>query len=99
MSAIPKHEARGKGPKKAKAQPASVPAITLDADLSGIEIELANLARSVKSYVVNAVDAENSLNLFTGQHSYPVRLVLECEAVDSIADSLKRIADAIQAKP
>ena len=57
--------------------------------------ELEGLAHSVKSYVVNAVDGENTLNLFTGPHDFPMRLVLEGDAVDSIAESLKRIADAM----
>ena len=66
--------------------------------MSGVEVAIADIAHSVKSYVVNAVDGDNSLNLFTGTHSYPVRLVLEGDAVDSIADSLKRIAEAMAAK-
>lgn len=50
-----------------------------------------------KSYKVDACDGEMSFNvgLYTGESSHPVRLVLEGDAVDSIADSLKRIAYAM----
>lgn len=58
----------------------------VDADMSGIEAELARIAHSLKSYNVNACD---------GEMSFGVRLVLEGDAVESIADSLKRIADAV----
>ena|ERR1700739_178250 len=98
MSTIPKHEAR---PKSAKKQPQTAvvehatPAIPLDVDLTGIEAVMEKIGNSLKSYNVNACDGNNSLNLFTGTHDNPVRLVLEGEAVDSIADSLKRIADAM----
>jgi hypothetical protein len=36
-----------------------------------------------------------SVGLYTGSNQDPVRLVLEGDAVDSIADSLKRIADTM----
>ena len=77
----------------------TTPAITLDVDMTGVEVELANLARYVLAYVNNAVTAENSLCLFSGPGpTYsPLRLVLEGDAVDTIADSLKRIADAMAA--
>lgn len=65
--------------------------------LSEIAEQLGRIQNSLKSYNVNACDGEMTFNvgLHTGQNSYPVRLVLEGDAVDSIADSLKRIADAL----
>lgn len=104
MTAIPKHEAtRRKGTKKPP-QPAVVehtpPAITLDVDMTGVEVELKRLANAVQGYAHNAAVDENSLRLFSGPGpTYsPLRLVLEGDAVDSIADSLKRIADAMTAQ-
>lgn len=91
----------GKRSTKPPQQPAVLPA-ALDVDMSGVEVELANIARSVRSYVVNAVDGENSLALFTGSAAggySPVRLVLEGEAVEGIAEALTRIADALAARP
>jgi hypothetical protein len=54
-------------------------------------------AHALKSYNVSACDGDFSLNLFSGEHSYPVRLELVGDGVTSIADSLKRIADAMVA--
>ena len=98
MSTIPKHEGP-KRPRKGKAPQAAVveqamPAVTVDADMTGVEIELGHIAHSLKSYNVNACDGNFSLCLFTGE---PLRLSLEGDALDSIADSLKRIADAMTA--
>ena len=58
------------------------------------------LASAAQGYAHNATIGENSLELFSGSESSgyrPVRLVLEGEAVEGIADSLKRIADALAA--
>lgn len=65
--------------------------------LSEIAEQLGHIHNSLRSYTVNATDGENFLNLFTGQHDFPMRLVLEGDAVDTIADSLKRIADTMTA--
>jgi hypothetical protein len=98
MTAIPKHErATRKGAKK---PPTAVvdhntPTVTVDVDMSGIEVALDKIAHSLKSYNVNACDGNFSLCLYTGE---PLRLSLEGDAVDSIADSLKRIADAMTAR-
>jgi hypothetical protein len=105
MPIIP-HKQPKPGPKPAKKTTQKTPVIgdlgglhsDLGMGLSGIEVELGNLARAVKSIAGNAAIGENSLNLFTGVHSHPVRLVLEGEAVDKIADALSRIADALAAK-
>ncbi len=97
MSNIPKHERKQpKKPKAKESQPAA-PGITLDVDMTGVEVELQRLANAVHGYAHNATIGENSLALFTGSgEAYsPVRLVLEGDALDSIADSFKRIADAM----
>ena len=82
MSTIPKHEARRKTAKNPPL-PAVVDHSTAT-DLSGVEVELSHIAHSLKSYNVNACDGN-------------FRLVLEGDALDRIADSLKRIADAMTA--
>ena len=64
-------------------------------DLSELAEPLEGIVRILGSYVHNATLRENGLNLFTGRNSYPVRLVLEGEAVDRIADALSRMADAL----
>jgi hypothetical protein len=48
---------------------------------------------------VNACDGEMSfhIGLYSPHNSHPVRLVFEGEAMESISDSLKRIADALSA--
>jgi len=56
------------------------------------------IAHSFTSYNAHATTGEQSLNLFTGVHTHPVRLVLEGEATDKIADSLSGIADAMAKK-
>jgi hypothetical protein len=66
--------------------------------LAEVAEQLDKIHDSLKSYTVNSSDGENSLNLFTGTHSFPVRLELEGDAVETIAESLKRIADAMTAK-
>jgi hypothetical protein len=68
---------------------------TLEVDMSGVEIELAHIANAVRSYVVNASNGENSLALYTGRSDSPLRLELEGDAVESIAEALTRIADAL----
>ncbi len=67
-------------------------------DLSELAEPLEGIVRILGSYVHNATLGENGLNLFTGRNSYPVRLVLEGEAVDRIADALSRMADALQGR-
>ena len=67
--------------------------------LSEIAEQLGKIHNSLTSYNVNACDGEMSfhIGLYTPHNSYPVRLVFEGEAMDSIADSLKRIADVLSA--
>ncbi len=61
---------------------------------------LRKIADAVRAYAHNATIGENSVALFTGGEGYnPVRLVLEGDAVESIAESLKRIADALTTRP
>lgn len=96
---IPKHEPNKRARKDKTPQAAAVvnhntPAITLDVDMTGLEVAVDQIAHSLKSYNVNACDGNFSLCLFTGE---PLRLSLEGDAVDSIADSLKRIADVMTA--
>jgi len=69
--------------------------------LSGLEDELANIAKALRNYVSLAASGEQSLHLYTPpmEHYSPVRLSLEAEAVDKIADALSRIADALEHKP
>jgi len=76
------------------------PVVNVDVDMSGIEVELAKIAHSLKSYNVNACDGEMSfgVGLTTFNNFNPVRLELEGDALESIADSLKRIADALGTK-
>jgi hypothetical protein len=98
MTVIPNQPGKTKKqPAKAKTVPAVAPAITLDVDMSGVEVELANLASSVKSYVVNAVDGDNSLNLFTGTSTYPVKVRLltddGCDVFDGIVGTLEEQGD------
>jgi hypothetical protein len=101
MSNIPKNERKQPKKPNAKEPTPAAPGIALDVDMSGLSETAAQLEaihRSLWSYNMNATTGENSLNLFTGENSYPLRLVLEGDAVDSIADSLKRIADAMAAR-
>ncbi len=64
------------------------------------------LASVVSTYVTQARNGDNGHSLYTTPNGYPVKiafeddlqsltLYLEGEAVESIADSLKRIADAM----
>ena len=110
MSVI-KHEPRKRKPPKAELKPSvpslpDAPSITVDVDMSGVETELANLAHSLKSYVVNSYDAENKLKIFTGPSGsgfHPVLIALEesdtmdriIEATERIATAFERIADAM----
>lgn len=93
-----------KPPQPAKEQPA--PSITVDVDMSGVETELANLAHSIKSYVVHAYDAENKIAVFTGPTGsgyHPVLVAFEpsdtmdriIEVSERIATAFERIADAL----
>jgi hypothetical protein len=105
---FPKHEDNNGGKRKKKpAQPqpqvqaASSQANGLDTELLSLSLEDLNesvgkIAHSLKSYNVNSCDGNNSLNLFTGVNSHPMRLVLEGDAVDKIADALSRIADVME---
>jgi hypothetical protein len=102
MTYLKHKDGKGKRPKPTKsAEPTNTaPVVSVDADMSGIEVELANIAHSLKSYNANACDGEMSLGvgLTTWDNHKPVRLALEGDAVDSIADSLKRIADALKGR-
>ena len=62
--------------------------------------QLGKIHHSLTSYNVNACDGEMSfhIGLYTPRNSHPVRLVFEGEAMNSIANSLKRIADAVVAQ-
>jgi hypothetical protein len=66
--------------------------------LSEIAEQLDKIFRQLGAYCHEAAIGEHSLNLFTGTNSYPVKLSLEGEEIESIADSLKRIADAMSLK-
>ena len=66
-------------------------------DYGEIAMQLEGIHKSLWSYNMNATNGDNSLSLSTDEHSDPLRLALEGDAVDSIADSLKRIADAMTA--
>lgn len=105
MSKFLTHEQPKDGPRKSKKAPKPATAAALsdypDTDISGVEIALAEIAKSLRSYAINAATGENSLSLFTPAHEsyHPVRLSLEGEAVDKIADALSRIADALERKP
>jgi hypothetical protein len=101
---FPKHErAPRKGAKKPP-QPAvdaapEVRAMDVAYDgLSEVAAQLEEILKVFGAYHYNATIGENSLNLITGRNSPAVRLSLEGDAVGSIADSLKRIADAIAAR-
>jgi hypothetical protein len=63
--------------------------------MAGLEVELNRLAGAAQGYAYNATIGENSLNIFTAKNSYPLRLSLEGDAVDTIAAALRRIADAM----
>ena len=68
--------------------------------MSGIEVEIGNLARSVRSYGQNAYEGNHATAVFTdpGEGAYPVRLQLEGEVVERIAAAFERIAIAIAGK-
>ena len=63
--------------------------------LSEVAQHLEGICKAIRGYGVDAVEGEHCLNLVTGKNSCPVRLRLEGEAVEKIADSLKQIADAM----
>jgi len=98
------HEQSNPGPQKSKkpSKPAAVsPDYPVsDLDISGLEDELANIAKALHGYVSWVSSGEQSLHLYTPaqEHYHPVRLSLEGEAVDRIADALTRIADAMEHK-
>lgn len=86
--------------KQAKPQPSEPPQPIADADtaysgLSAIAEQLENLFKQVGAYVHDATLGEHSLHLFTPNNSPAVRLELEGDAIETIADSLKRIADTM----
>lgn len=107
MSTIPKHEPSKNGKRsrvtKTDTQPTEqVVKVMLNDDpdeivktadsvaydgLSEVAEQLSKIHNSLKSYNVNACDGEMTFHL-----------VLEGDAVESIADSLSRIADALSAK-
>jgi hypothetical protein len=103
---IPKHEPN-KGPRKGKKPPQPVQAVRDEPirvcdvgyyGLSEVAQQLEGILKVLGAYHYDSTIGEHSLNLFTAKNTNPVRLKLEGEAVDSIADSLKRIADALPAR-
>ncbi len=70
------------------------------AGLSEIAEQLSKIQNSLRSYNANACDGEMSftIGLHMGKNQDPIRLEFDCNAVNSIADSLKRIADAFVTK-
>jgi hypothetical protein len=74
---------------------------------SCIEEALDDLRSVISTYVTQARDGENGSGLYSSPNAHPVRvaitdevevsLFLEGPGIDSIADSLKRIADAMTA--
>jgi hypothetical protein len=66
--------------------------------VAGIETTLERIAHTFHSFNANACDDNLALELFTGPNAYPMRLQLEGEAVDKIADALARIATVLEAK-
>lgn len=106
MTAIPKHQATPRKVTKKSPQPAAVVQPTATGvdepiqyagydGLSEVAAQLKGIMDVLGAYHYNSTVGENSLNLFTRTNGHPVRLSLEGDAVDSIADSLKRIADAM----
>jgi len=110
-TAIPTHESNRKTKRKktqltladmphVQSQPAQPPIVRVDVDMSGVEAELANLAHSLKSYVVNSYDGEHKLKVFTGPSGggyHPVLLEFQGESQDAlerIAVAFERIADS-----
>ncbi len=115
MTAIPKHEASHRKGATKRLQPATVtpaPVVNVDADMSGVECALADLASAVGRYVNRAADGDggNSLHLYTGPEGsgyHPVVIALDpCgEATEDliaiggrIATAFERIADAVAGK-
>ena len=113
MTEIPKHQPNKRKAKTKQPQIAvvenTVPVITLDVDMSGVEAELASLAHMVKSYVVNSYEGDHKLKIFTGPEGsgyHPVLIALErsdsvdelIKASERIATAFERIADAMTAK-
>jgi hypothetical protein len=111
MSKFLKHDESTPVPRRAKApkpavpvgpvasEPVSVDLSGIEMAFSGIETVLDDIAKCVRAYVRDATIGEHNLELFTGESCYPVRLVLEGEAVDKIADAMTRVADALEKKP
>jgi hypothetical protein len=109
MTDIPKHErAPRKGAKKPP-QPAMVQPASSEVEpihyagydgLSEVATQLEGILKVLGEYHYNSTIGEHSLCLFSGSKEggySPLRLELEGDALDSIADSLKRIADAMAA--
>ncbi len=88
-----------KQPKAKTVEPATVD-LPIYGDLGDLAEPLVQIANALRAYVHNATIGENSFALFTGSgDAYsPVRLVLEGEAVDKMADGVSRIADALEKK-
>lgn len=106
MSEFLRHE-QPKKPTRTPSKKATKPEVQaangLDTELLSLALEDLNesvgkIAHSFYSHNVNSCDGNNSLNLFTGVNSHPLRLVLEGDAVSKIADALRRIADAVEKK-
>jgi hypothetical protein len=66
--------------------------------VAGLETTLEGIAHTFMSLNANSCDGNLALALFTDPHAYPMRLQLEGEAVDKIADALARIATVLEAK-
>jgi hypothetical protein len=103
MSTFPKHEAttRQRQDKQAAAETTTSIEVEriVDAGYSGLSElgqHLEGIYKELGAYFYNATLGEHSLSVFTAKNSHPLRLSLEGDAVDSIADSIKRIADAME---
>ena len=96
--------------KKSKAAKTNETAVvTPDVGSNGVAEAIRHFAAIFSTYVNNELSGDNGQPLFTtpGGHpvkiagdddSDPITIVLEGDALDSIAASLKRIADALAAK-
>lgn len=84
----------------------AAPEVKVNVDMTGIEAELADLARSLRSHVEHAYQGENKLAVFTGPPGsgyHPLLIALEptdtmdriIEVSERIATAFERIADAM----
>jgi hypothetical protein len=98
-----KHNANGsngKRPRTKPVKPETVPPVTVNVDMSGVEAELAAIAHSAHSYVVNSFDGEHKLAIFTGPSGsgyHPVLIALEeSDTMDRVIGASERIATAFE---